>query len=182
MSGVVKNPNRGLSRARPITQIPEYKRLGIEPKQGLPYKHMIPNVSSFHDTVSEVDGQIFSDEGEVFLPQTLHTPVRDNNEFVHFDFPLEANIINDVELSQAIDEGNLIDFDEPKPKFTTPSIGEYLLMVNGQLIDTGNKSKIENKVKGILYNEDPEIDNTNDDNDIVILKRVDLQIGVFLKD
>lgn len=61
----------------------------------------------------------------------------------------------------------------------SPKIGEYILMVQDQVLLTGVLQKVEERVRMLVYGEDQEFSNVKNE-DIVVLKRVGLKIGVFV--
>ena len=70
---------------------------------------------------------------------------------------------------------------EPSPK--TPNVGEYILMVLGKIILRGNKEEILAEAKSILYGEHPKYSERHIElSDIIVLKRVELKVGVFFND
>ncbi len=55
-------------------------------------------------------------------------------------------------------------------------------MVRGKLITTGNLDKVEKIVRGIIYGENKEfIGQGILVDDIVVLKRVDIKVGIFVE-
>jgi hypothetical protein len=64
-----------------------------------------------------------------------------------------------------------------------PKINEYILMVNGEIIKSGSLEGIENRVRKIIYEEDPLFEGVKVNmDDIVVLKRVGLKVGVFIEE
>ena len=70
------------------------------------------------------------------------------------------------------------------PKVTNvPEIGEFILMVNDKLICHGSQDYILSEAKSILYGENIKFrDQQVGLNDIVVLKRIGLKVGVFVDD
>jgi hypothetical protein len=99
---------------------------------------------------SEIQETDFQEE----LPKSPHpTPIRsfvDNNENVHY-----------VQSS-------------PRSK-AEPEVGEYILMVAGEVDVTGTQADVIARAKHLLYNKDvPQ-------KDLVVLKRIQLRVGVYLE-
>lgn len=188
MSEVVKSPNRNRPKPVEIRQS-EYERLGVNPTAFSLNNYARPEASlpvrkqPFSQTVSEVDGSSFDDNGKHVPPVVKKdSHIIDNNEFLSFGFGPERK------MSDAIDNGELIDLDldfeiEAESKSSIPAVGDYILMISGDVIMSGSLDIIESKVKDILYGEDEEFElSVVPQEDIVVLKRVDIQIGVFIKD
>lgn len=187
--GVVKNPNR--NRPRPVElRQPEYERLGISPTAVNPSNYARPETllpiatantraPLVPETVSAVDGEPFNHDGKHTVPaRRKDSPVIDNNEFLSIGFSHEEK------LDEAIENGDLIDFDlEVEDKPSVPDVGEYILMIDGKIIMSGDLDGVEEKVRGILYGEDIDFEyNIVSQEDMIVLKRVDIQVGVFIKD
>jgi len=65
----------------------------------------------------------------------------------------------------------------------TPKVGEFILMVLGKVISHGNEQQILSEAKSILYKENPNFINSNISiDDIVILKRIGLKVGIFFNE
>lgn len=167
---VIKNPNR----VPPISKQyePEHIRLGKEPEikdlkagefSGSPASRRGLNFTN-QEVYDSVDGSIFDAEGKKIPLQDSH--IIDNNEFVNFDGNVGQQTSPPVKQSKG-----------------SPNIGEYILMVFGKLIDTGSLEKIEERVRAIMYGEDTGFGDLKlDVDDIVVLKRVSIKIGVFLEE
>jgi hypothetical protein len=186
MSDVVKNPNR--DRPRPVElRKPEYERLGVNPTPFMPGNYggalNIPKARPSSIKESEVSGASFDtveEQGKI-VPARKDAHIIDNNDFLSFGFPTGK-------ISQLVEEGAEIDFDsdselEVESKPLLPAVGDYILMISGDIIMSGPLGKIEEKVKGILYGEDIDFELSEvPQEDIIVLKRVDIQVGVFIKD
>lgn len=190
MSEVVKNPNR--NRPKPLEfRTPEYERLGITPTTVNPSHYARPETLLPHaapptrmpfltETISEIDGASFDQEGQRTKPLIRKdSHIIDNNEFLSFGFAAGK------EMEEAIEDGSLIDLDGPTVDSENPQlpeVGQYVLMIAGKVIMCDDLEVIEEKVKSILYGEDIDFELSEvPQEDIIILKRVDLQIGVFIK-
>lgn len=185
MSDVVKNPNR--DRPRPVeVRKPEYERLGVNPTPFIPGSYggalNIPKARPASIQESEVSGASFDTvEEERVTTRRKDAHIIDNNEFLSFGFPTDK-------MDSLVESGGEIDFDseselEVENNPSIPAAGEYILMIDGDLVMSGSKEVIEEKVKGILYGEDIDFELSEvPQEDIVIFKRVELQVGVFIKD
>ncbi len=189
--GVVRSPNR--HRPRPVeVRQPEYERLGISPTAVIPSNYARPETllpiaiannraPLVPETVSAVDGEPFNHDGaHTMTPKKKDGQIIDNNEYLSFGF-------SPGKLDDAVENGDLIDFDlevEDKPSApTVPDVGEYILMIDGNIILSGPLDVIEEKVKGILYGEDIDFEfKIVSQEDMIVLKRVEIQVGVFIKD
>lgn len=190
---VIKNPNRNRPRQVPNNQS-EHERYGIIPKQynssmyaGNTTASLLGATTSppkrggniMNETVAEVDG-VGVGFGEQDIPTRQANPkshIIDNNEFMTYDY------LADREMEEAVENGGTIDLDKGKEKSSLPNVGEYILMVSNKIILSGPLKVIEEKIQGILYGED--IDFESDEisqEDIVVLKRVEIKAGVFIKE
>jgi hypothetical protein len=165
---IIRNPMRNMPREIPNFE-PEYQRLGITPvKQGED-----PFGTPAQNEVGGADDYMFDLNGQpVDLDQNRE--LIDNNDYV---FPPINNLPRQATNPQQEAKQSAV----ASSRSDTPKVGEYILMVNGKLMLTSNIQAVEQKVKRILYKEEEEF--SNDDigvDDIVVLKRIDIRIGVFL--
>jgi hypothetical protein len=157
LSDVIKNPTRQTPPVRSKYE-PEYVRLNAEP------------VVRSSDMYASIDDMPFDENDE---PIDTRGHIIDNNDFVSFG---EAPPVTNGSRRR-----------EEPPRETresaTPEVGEYILMVLGKLIASGSLEAIEKRVKDIIYGEDPSFKGLEVGlDDIVVLKRVALKIGVFIDD
>jgi len=118
-----------------------------------------------------VDDVSFDVDGQAMPLQDGH--VIDNNEFVNFDMPHS----NSAPLSQKEDMQ-----EKEVDAAASPAVGDYILMVFGKLLMSGQLMHVEARVKSIIYGEDSSFDGKNVNiNDIVVLKRVGIKVGVFVE-
>ena len=107
------------------------------------------------------------------------------------DIPFDENDEPIDTQGHIIDNNDFVSFGEAPPaprreepretQSTTPEVGEYILMVLGKLIASGSLEDIEKRVKAIIYGEDQSFSGLEVGlDDIVVLKRVALKIGVFI--
>lgn len=172
---IVKNPNRQNRKVPEVTKyIPQHIALGVKPIEppntmgnALPInikKEEKTEYWSFNNSTA------FTENGdEVQLPSG---EVIDNNEFMDLG---PYNSIPDDNNSPLPPLPQ-----QPQPE---PQVGEYILMVFGKMIISGNFSAIEKKVKDIIYGEDKEFANTEVSiDDIIVLKRLNVKIGIFIEE
>lgn len=151
LNDVIKNPGRITPPVRSKYE-PEYVRLNREPVLQ-------------SEMYASVDDVAFDEEGE---PIERNGHVVDNNDFVSFG-------------TQASPPPSSRREEAAKADVSSPDIGEYILMVLGKLIASGTLDNIEMRVKAIIYGEDPAFKGLEVGlDDIVVLKRVALKIGVFI--
>lgn len=102
-------------------------------------------------------------------PQVNDSHIIDNNDFVGF-----ANPIDMIKPVRAL---------KPKVENDTPAIGDYILMVAGKTVEFGSVDKVEDRLKSIMYGEDASFSEQEVSvDDIVVLKRLPIKIGVFVGD
>jgi hypothetical protein len=181
MSDLIKNPQR--NRPRPVeARQSEYEKLGITPTPGsISYggglkMAQIAKLPATNEVEDDVDMNGSFGEEDIFeqsAGRLSHQPMIDNNEAMNFNY--------EEDLSKAIDSGEVIDLDNSSERSSMPRIGEYILMVSGRIILSGALDLVESKVQTILYGEDEEFKEVPQE-DIVVLKRVALQVGVFIKE
>lgn len=149
----------------------------------------IPNVgNNIEQTWSSVDGEIIDDISELEQDQTMV----DNNEFVSAaalglpdDSVLEVEEeLDDVEEKSFLTENELQN--ALKEEYTTTVLkqldeDEYLLLVDGAAICSGPLEHIQNQTKALVFGEhDLYNKNPVSVDDIVVIKRVRIKVGVFL--
>lgn len=182
MGEVVKNPNRNKPR-QVEPRKPEYERLGITPTQFKLNNYRSGNLlppTFQEETISEMDGISFNEEGmpeEHAIKKDSH--IIDNNEFLNFSFPT-ASKVSQMKLE---DSNSNNEIEQTSLPSNVPSVGEYILMIAGNIVLSGSLKIIEEKVKNILYGEDIDFDPSEvSQKDIIVLKRVDVQVGIFIRD
>ena len=172
-SDVIKNPERG--KQKPQTPYePGYRKLGLEPQPLIDKDRQFIlantniNTSAVIDpmakTFSSFDGKSFADDGDEIDIDGFDAQYIDNNEFVFPEDPFNVPKQKEVEISD------------------TPNVGDYILMVFSKIVCFGNSDKIEKRVEDILYGDDKEfVELAPSKDDIVVLKRVDLKVGVSIQ-
>lgn len=149
----------------------------------------IPNVgNNVEHTWSSVDGDIVDDLNGQLDP---NHPMVDNNDYVTPGAlglpPEEYNMTNAVQQPQ-------FEFDDapqedsfPKNEDLFPVVRDledsaYLLIVDGVPICSGPKEEIEEQARALVFGEHELCDGTPiPSDDIVIIKRVPVKIGLFLE-
>lgn len=172
---IIRNPNRKFSHIT-VPYQPEYVKQGISVPEAPKGLHpLIINGNKKRDTNPPISQEVFGlddlslDENGDNLPiENGH--MIDNNEFVSF---VSDSRVQPPEQKISIQTQATTDVE--------PKINDYILMVFGKLITTGSLLEIETKIKNIIYGEDQEFTNVNLD-DIVVLKRVNIKVGVFIND
>lgn len=158
----IKNPKRN-NTIPVIKYIPEHERLGI-----------MPNKFNAHQLRIDVKEESLKNTNDAF-----------NNRP---SFQVDGVEYNDNEIIEeekfSDDVFTNIEYDlEKESKSIMPSAGDYLLMIDGNIICSGSIKIVEKKAQDILYGDDEEFkDRPINQEDMVVLKRVNLQIGVFIKD
>jgi hypothetical protein len=101
--------------------------------------------------------------------------VIDNNDYVSFSFNQVPSRVNPPPAPKV----------KPEEKISQgyPDIGDYILMINGKMTLTGSVAEVEKKVQSIIYGEDKDFSgNQVSPEDIIVLKRVSLKIGIFVNE
>jgi hypothetical protein len=172
---VIKNPNRNNNSQIPVYE-PEWVRLGKKPIQIQMPRKTIPLVKSSKNDekrdFSSLNGAIFDEEGKEIKVEQGH--IIDNNDYV---FP--PSMTNSHQAQPKTQQ------EDPKNEQETvqgqPKVGEYILLVLGKIIHTGSIDQIESVARAILYGENEQfIDQEVKVDDIVILKRIGINVGIFI--
>jgi hypothetical protein len=180
---VVRNPNRAISKPN-IPYEPEYRRLNKTPMEYLP---------SLDGTSIDSSGNLIPYDNGHFI---------DNNDFVALpNIPVDVlqtrqpnvQVVTGTTKPLAIQDiagsgqqpvvstaGVPTPLTAAKPPSSIPSIGDYILMVGGKIVLTGNILFIENKISQIVYGEDLSFKDVTME-DVVVLKRVNIKVGVFVE-
>ncbi len=188
---IYKNPNRGRSITT-TPYVPEYKQHNIEPLEYKPATIVIqqqpkttasgparviqpyqipgsalinelPNVgNNFEQTWGSVDGEIIDDMGI-----DLSQPLIDNNNFVSF---VEEELLE----NKNVVENQEVVSDELSNIITQLIDDEYLLLVRGQAVMSGDSTTIKSEIYQLLVESDISID------DIMVIKKVKTTFGITL--
>jgi len=168
----IKNPSRDVPRPAQSFE-PEYQRLNITPiKRGADVHEA--SVFSVDDPMLHQHDSTASQD--IDTSSMRNTGYIDNNDDV-FAIYRQPSMGKRAQAPSPVQQ-------KPQAKTmqsNSPSVGDYILMVNGRLILSGEFGSVEKRVKSILYKEDQEYkDEDITIDDIVVLKRVEIKIGVFI--
>lgn len=97
--------------------------------------------------------------------EPINAHIIDNNEYVGFDFGVKRQEIKNKKTNTQV-----------------PNMGEFILMVRGKIVCCGSELEIVSESKSILYGNHPDFGNSIKIDDIIVLKRIGLKVGVFLDD
>lgn len=204
MSKLFKNPARGQS-AQYQPYIPQYQLRGIVPAQaGEPLS--APGVVSPQNS----RGAAFvlpkkPKAGPTPLPKTQNVPYAEVGQAFNGSVP---NIGNNIENTWASVDEMVVDETEnyvqvdpdqlmvdnnlltqtKESEMTVVDAGmldigydEYVLLVQGEIVNTGKFESIQQEIRDLIFNEHPlSVDNSIVIDDIVVLKRIKVKVGVFL--
>lgn len=177
---VIKNPARDIPKSHKKYE-PEYQRMNKLPiikEESIEMPRQI-----IDDTFMSVDNSFVDEDGNDQQIPDGH--IIDNNDFVDFGIKNDEgpiNIITKPKLQKVQNKEN-IKSTTKNYENNAPEIGDFILMVFGKIITSGNLGFVESKIKSIIYNEDPQFSETEvKEDDIVVLKRVGIKIGVFIDD
>jgi hypothetical protein len=163
---VIKNPARSISFPQRRYE-PEYVKMGIDPEvRNITVGRDLPE-QKIDDEMSALDGIPLDDLGNAV--SIMNGQIIDNNEFVSFPTLPRPTITPKSKEPEhvAIPE--------------QPKVGDYILMVMGKMIASGTLDIVQSRVKSIMYGDDIAFRGMNvNADDIVVLKRVGIKIGVFL--
>jgi len=158
----VRNPNRNLPRPQ-VPYIPEYRRHGVRP---------VPI-----DEQGRVDEeQLEYDDEPASFRGGLPLSVGDHNEA---SFLVDGNNESEYEVPEPVPQrqrGPRQSHSRNSPK--TPgqiAPGEYLLLVNGQVVGSGSEEHVKKAVTSLIYNQ------SLNPSDMIVLKRMEVDFGVTLK-
>jgi hypothetical protein len=149
-------------------------------------KGPIPNVgNNMEQTWSSIDGDLI-DDMELDPNQTMI----DNNEFVDTNAWEDTENVSEVETKinhVPLEFSGAFELEDDEGEYLSQSIqnldeDEYLLVMNGMSICYGNSDYIQEQVRGLVYGEHPLCHGTSVSiDDIVVVKRVKIKIGLFLE-
>jgi hypothetical protein len=167
---IIRNPNRN-NKPEYQAYEPEWVRLGKQPIQ-MPRK-TVPLVKSSkkidNPDFSSVDGRIFDDNGNEITVEQGH--IIDNNDYVFPPPNIVAKVIPAEEENTTQEEQSV----QGQPK-----VGEYILLVSGKIVHTGSIQQVESIARTILYGENESFQEEVKVDDIVVLKRVGINVGIFI--
>jgi hypothetical protein len=143
----------------------------------------IPNVgNNVEHTWSSVDGEIVDDLSGPIDP---NHPMVDNNDVVSNDalgVSKKLSMLNEPQNPQQLTPHMPSVEEDLFPVVRDLEEGAYLLIVSGVPICSGPKEEIEEQARALIFGEHELSDgNPIPDDDIVIIKRVPIKIGLFLE-
>lgn len=186
-----KNKNRSIQKNHK-PYVPFYKEHNISPEVVEPQNSFVVSLGSrinprenLHPPVRTtpyadvgtptIKGQVPNNGNNV---EQMWVSVKSNaNELYTVDSAIseEDIVIDDVDLHDS-------DFtlqSEQNANFDFSNLDEYSVFVFNSLFATGSLEEVQKEVKSLLYGDDDNIKNVTE-NDIVILKKVPIKIGVFI--
>ena len=190
MKEVIKNSKRVEASQKREPYKPEYMKLNIKPTEMNP-----PNVDGDGVVLSETP---FSNKRQTLRnKEKLSTMINVGNNHDHVWTSIDGTYFdengNEVKLdpNQKMIDNNYIDEEIPviknkkapqKKNKTNDKIepGDFILMLSGKIVTTGTIEHVQNEVAKIIFNEETDIHNV-DLEDIVVLKRIKIKVGVFLE-
>lgn len=147
----------------------------------------IPNVgNNVEHTWSSVDGEIVDDLDQ---PMDLNHPMVDNNDFVsntalglsQEELPMQ-NEVKEHRFTVPQETHQVPSDEDLFPVVRDLEEGAYLLIVSGVPVCSGPKEEIEDQAKALVFGEHEMCDGIPvPDDDIVIIKRIPIKIGLFLE-
>jgi hypothetical protein len=159
---VIKNPRRFPKTPTPYE--PEHVRKGINVPE-VPVHKIEPTTE---EMLVSVDGTGLDSEGKEIPFENGH--VIDNNDYVNLGYNSIPNRPQPKGQEPELEENA-----------AAPRVGDYILMVLGKLITSGSINKIETRVRSIMYGDDKSFNGIEVSmDDIVVLKRVDIKVGIFV--
>jgi len=125
--------------------------------------------NNMEHTWSSVDNEIIVDDLNLQnASMSEDKEMIDNNDFVSN----EALGLPSEPKKEVIDKKN--------SNYTPNCIGEYILFVKGKIIYEGTLDNVQEEVRKIIFGAN-ELYNTSSVDDIEVLKRIKIKIGVFLE-
>lgn len=173
--------------SRPVLQQPYAEAVSSPIGRG---RGFIPNVgNNMEQTWSSVDGEITDDISEI----DPNHPMIDNNEFVS-EFALgesEMPLNLSPELTESVAKSDQTSYNDKQNALKNEYLNilvhqldeeEYLLLVEGEPVCSGPADFIQEQTRDVVFGEH-ELCNGNpiSINDIILLKRVKIKVGVFLE-
>ena len=154
-------------------------------------KGPVPNVgNNMEHTWSSIDGEIIDD---ISSNLEENHPMIDNNEFVTpvaLELSEEPNVL-EVPVVSEPESNNFLTEEELKDALKEEDLhsilgklgeGDYLLLVSGVAICSGSLDDIEDVTRDLIFGEHELCDgNSVPADDIIVIKRVKIKVGVFLE-
>jgi hypothetical protein len=147
----------------------------------IPFEEEYERITNRTPELYGFDSNSFSDDFNNFdLPKT--GAVIDNNDYITLPFFAPKPDTSRKNVSSILNQKPTKEQDGGAGVEDTqnlPEIGEYVLMVKGKIILIGSLYDVEETSKSIIYGDDVNYQNISAD-DLMILKRVSLKIGIFI--
>jgi len=198
--GAAQPANVKVARVQPLpSDNPRGRRVGIRqpyaavtPSPVGAGRGPVPNVGNNMEHMwSSVDGEIVDDLGEGVDP---NQPMVDNNEFVTDEALGFQNGITASDIQENPYQGKVLTMTDPevvnKPLPEEDLLGivanleedTFLLIVSGVPVCSGPMAEIEDQARALVFGEHEMCDgNPIPVDDIIILKRVKVKVGLFLE-
>lgn len=148
----------------------------------------IPNVgNNMEQTWSYIDGDIVDDiSGEIVGALDSNTPMIDNNDFITLpgepvsaigakpqDEQSKAFMTENDLMKEVINEDN---------NFSALKDDSYILIASGTVVSVSDKQSIQDEACALIFGEHPLCDGQAiSAEDVVVLKKVKIKIGLFLE-
>jgi hypothetical protein len=134
-----------------------------------PTSGFIPLPNNGNNIEQSWNGEVLEEEDVVQLSDIAE--VIDNNEFVD---------IQSLQMSTKLDNQLVDDLQsETKSDEIAISIGEFVLLVDGDVVVVGSQEEVQEAVQAILFGEFSGIEQKSMD-DLIVLRRLEVKAGVFI--
>lgn len=155
-SSLVQNPARQLDTAEYEPYTPQYRALGIDPEQ----------IDFANNTPSKEVRLASIDEMTEDNPRLPRVSVDVNYSDSESDKKVEVNPESkNTNLKQKEDNSNK----------------DYVLVVKDEIIQIGSLSQIEETLKEIFYNDHPLCNSGVTIDDLIVLKKLKIKVGIFVE-
>lgn len=141
-------------------EVESSRAVNLNTRMNKSYNTNLPSVGNVQETwhSPEIENDLENEKID------LNRPMIDNNDY--FSNDSMGNNSDNVDLSI------LSEVQENK----------YILIVKGVVVEIGTKITIENELKKVVYGEHPLFKNVElDPTDVLVFKRLEIKIGVFLE-
>lgn len=173
---IIKNPARSNGAAEYKNYTPQYRILGLKAEE--------VNFSPRENILLATDKNINEDNGR-FKKDMFSIENKSESGDVQENFSI-PNVGNNVEqLWTQTDEEDLDNLEIKLNKNVNLSEDntKYILVAKDEIIFIGNKVEVEQEIKKIFYEEHDLCKSKNITiDDLVILKKIKIKVGVFLED
>ena len=175
--------NRVQAMKRPMPRSMENPRIRPAPSisNNVPYAELpadfmssgsLPNVGNNMENTWGPNDEVFDVDQDLVQTVPSHLLI-DNNQFDDKNY---ANIPDMLEAPPT--ERDITVYEEEK----TSMDGDYILVVKDEIIASGSLAEIESEVKQLVFGEHPLcLQNEIVTEDIVVLKKMKIKVGVFLE-